>query len=96
MEKKINAWFYESKIRKIINEEKEISYTDLLHRCDMSRSKFNAHLMKMLSDKLIKRVKKTDLRHSYYKITEKGFKCIEEDLKVINSLNSLEKLRTSK
>ena len=94
MEKKINSWIYESKIRLIINREKEISYTNLLHMCDMSRSKFNNHLMRMLSDELVKQVKKSDLRHTYYKITEKGLKCIEEDVKIIKSLENIEKLRS--
>jgi predicted transcriptional regulator len=96
MDKKITSWIYEYKIRTIINREKEISYTNLLHMCDISRSKFNTHLMEMLSDELVEKVKKSDLRHTYYKITEKGLKCIEEDVNIMKSFNNIEKLRSSK
>ena len=51
--------------------------------------------MRMLSDGLIKRVKKSDLRYSFYRITEKGLNCIEEDYNIMESLRNIEKNRSS-
>jgi len=94
-EKEIKQWFHESKIRSIIEREKEITYSDLLNMCNISRTKFNNYLMKMLNDDFVEKIKMSDLRYTYYKITEKGLKCIQEDVNIMNSLKNIEKHRSS-
>ncbi len=94
--KKIKQWSYESKIRSILEQENEISYSDLLDKCDIGRTKFNNVLMKMLHEGFVEKTKISDLRYTYYKITEKGLKCIEEDVKIMNSFNNIERYRSFK
>ncbi len=95
-EKKIKQWLYESKIRSIIERENEVTYSDLLNKCEIGRTKFNNVLMKMLRDDIVEQTKMSDFRYTYYKITEKGLKCISEDVIIMNSLNNIEKHRSSK
>jgi predicted transcriptional regulator len=95
-EKKIKQWLYESKIRSIIERENEVTYSDLLNKCEIGRTKFNNVLMKMLRDDIVEQTKMSDFRYTYYKITEKGLKCISEDVIITNSLNNIEKHRSSK
>jgi len=95
-EKQMKQWLYESKIRGIIEREIEITYSDLLDKCDIGRTKFNDVLMKMLRDGIVEQTKLSDFRYTYYKITEKGLKCMSEDVIIMNSLNNIEKHRSSK
>jgi predicted transcriptional regulator len=95
-EKKIKQWLYESKIRSIIERENEVTYSDLLNKCEIGRTKFNNVLMKMLRDDIVEQTKMSDFRYTYYKITEKGLKCISEDVIITNSLNNIENHRSSK
>jgi len=95
-EKQIKQWLYESKIRSIIERENEITYSDLLNKCDIGRTNFNNVLMKMLRDDIVEQIKMSDFRYTYYKITEKGLKCMNEDVIIMNSLNNIEKHRSSK
>ena len=95
-ENKIKQWFYESKIRSILEQENEITYSDLLNKCNISRTKFNDVLMRMMHVDIVEKTKMLDLRYTYYKITEKGLKCIKEDVKIMNSLSEIEKNLTYK
>jgi len=45
---------------------------------------------------IVEKTKMLDLRYTYYKITEKGLKCIKEDVKIMSSLSDIEKHLFSK
>jgi hypothetical protein len=45
---------------------------------------------------IVEKTKMLDLRYTYYNITEKGLKCIKEDVKIMSSLSDIEKHLSSK